>query len=78
MGANISILNPHQAIINWPTKFKSWKTVTSWDLRAWASMVIAWIITEWITKVEKVEYIFRGYENFVKKLQALWVEITKK
>ena len=78
MWANIIILNPHQAIINGPTKFKSWKTVTSWDLRAWASMVIAWIITEWITKVEKVEYIFRGYENFVEKLQELWVQITKK
>ena len=77
MWAQISILNPHQAIINWKTKFKSWKTVTSWDLRAWASMVIAGLITDWITKVDKMEYIFRGYENFVWKLQKLWADIKE-
>jgi UDP-N-acetylglucosamine 1-carboxyvinyltransferase len=78
MWAKISILNPHEALIFWPIKFKSWKLVTSWDLRAWASMVIAGIITEWITQVEKVEYIFRWYEDFVEKLQALWVDISYK
>jgi len=77
MGATLTILNPHQAQIVWPTKFKAWKIVTSWDLRAGASMVIAALITEWITKVEKVEYIFRGYENFVEKLQALGAEIKE-
>ena len=77
MGANINILNPHQAIINWPVKLKSWKTVTSWDLRAGASMVIAGLITDWITNVEKMEYIFRGYEKFVSKLQALWADIKE-
>ncbi len=77
MGANISILNPHQAIISWPTIFKSWKVVTSWDLRAGASMVITGLITDWITKIDKVEYIFRWYEKFVEKLQKLWADIER-
>ena len=77
MWADISILNPHQAQIVWPTIFKEWKIVTSWDLRAWASMVIAWLITEWITKIDKVEYIFRGYEGFVDKLQKIGADIKR-
>lgn len=77
MWAQISILNPHQALITWPINFKSWKIVTSWDLRAGASMVIAWLITNWITKIDKVEYIFRGYEDFVNKLQKIGAEIKE-
>ncbi len=77
LGAQVSILNPHQAQIIWPTKFRDWKIVTSWDLRAGASMVIAALITKWITKVEKVEYIFRWYENFVEKLISLWALIEE-
>ena len=77
MWADISILNPHQAQIVWPTIFKEWKIVTSWDLRAGASMVIAWLITEWITKIDKVEYIFRGYEGFVDKLQKIGADIKR-
>jgi len=77
MGAQISILNPHQAIINWKTIFKPNKLVTSWDLRAWASMVIAGLITDWTTNVEKMEYIFRWYENFVWKLQKLGADIKE-
>jgi len=35
MWADLQILNPHQAIIVWKSKFKAGRTVTSWDLRAW-------------------------------------------
>lgn len=75
MWADITILNPHQAIINWKSQLKAWKTVTSWDLRAWASMVIAWLLTSWETKIDKVEYIFRWYEKFREKLLKLWADI---
>lgn len=77
MWADIAILNPHEAQIFWPNEYKWWKTVTSWDLRAGASMVIAWLVTHWITKIDKVEYIFRGYEKFVEKLQELWADIRE-
>lgn len=69
------ILNPHQANIEWKTELK-WSTVTSWDLRAGAAMIIAWLIAEWETRVTKVEYIERWYENFVDKLLSLWADIN--
>jgi len=34
-------------------------------------MIIAGLITEGITKIEKVEYIHRGYEDIVKNLTEL-------
>ena len=77
MWTKYSLLNPHEAIIHWPNKLKWWVTVTSWDLRAWAAVVIAWIIAKWITKITNVEYIYRGYEDFVNKLQNLWVDIEE-
>ena len=76
MTARIAILNPHEAIIFWPNKLK-WTTVTSWDLRAGMAMIIAGLIAEGETKVTNVEYIYRGYENFVEKLKNLWADITE-
>lgn len=76
MRAKIAILNPHQALIFWPNNLR-WETVTSWDLRAWMAMIIAWLIAEWETKVTNVEYVYRGYENFVEKLRNLWAEIIE-
>lgn len=69
-----AILNPHEAMIFGKTELK-WATVTSWDLRAGAAMVIAWLIAEWETKVTNIEYIERWYENFVGKLKKLGAKI---
>lgn len=77
MGASVALMNPHEALIFWPNQLKWWATVTSWDLRAWAAMVIAWLITEWETKITNVKYIYRWYEDFVKKLKKLWADITE-
>lgn len=69
-----AILNPHEAMIFWKMDLK-WSEVTSWDLRAWAAMVIAGLIAEGETRVTKIEYIERWYENFVEKLQKLGARI---
>ncbi len=74
MWVKLAILNPHEAIIFGPNNLKPAK-VTSWDLRAWMSMVIAWLISEWKTRVTQIEYIYRWYENFVEKLKKLWADI---
>ncbi len=74
MRGHTAILNPHEALIFWKMDLK-WATVTSWDLRAGAAMVIAWLIADGETKVTNIEYIERGYENFVEKLQKLWARI---
>ena len=81
MWTKYTILNPHEAIIHWPNNLKWWATVTSWDLRAWAAVVIAWLIAKWETKITNIEYIYRWYEDFVSKLKWLWAnieDITKK
>lgn len=77
MTAKIAILNPHQALIFWPNDLR-WTTVTSWDLRAWMAMIIAWLIASSETKITNVEYIYRWYENFVEKLRSLWADIEEK
>lgn len=75
MRAHPAILNPHQALIFGPTPLR-WATVTSWDLRAWAAMVIAWLIVErGVTKVSNVDYIRRWYEDLFGKLKALGATI---
>lgn len=74
MRGHTAILNPHEALIFWKMDLK-WATVTSWDLRAGAAMVIAGLIAQGETKVTNIEYIERGYENFVEKLQKLWAKI---
>lgn len=76
MTAKIAILNPHEAMIFWPNLLR-WTTVTSWDLRAGMAMIIAGLIAIWETTVTNVEYIYRGYENFVQKLKDLWADITE-
>jgi UDP-N-acetylglucosamine 1-carboxyvinyltransferase len=76
MKAKINILNPHQAEIVWPVLLK-WATVTSWDLRAWVSMIIAWLVANWKTLITNVEYIKRGYEDIVIKLKNIWANIEE-
>jgi UDP-N-acetylglucosamine 1-carboxyvinyltransferase len=77
MWTKYTLLNPHEAIISWPNNLRWWVTLTSWDLRAWAAVVIAWLIAEWETKITNIQYIFRWYENFVEKLQKLWADIME-
>ncbi len=51
--------------------------VESTDLRGGASLVLAGISAKGITKVSKVDYILRGYENFDVKLNQLGANIVK-
>ncbi|MBR3292974.1 MAG: UDP-N-acetylglucosamine 1-carboxyvinyltransferase [Oscillospiraceae bacterium] len=49
--------------------------VQACDLRAGAAMVIAGMCASGVTEVEDVQFIERGYENFVGKLNALGADI---
>ncbi|MFK7780465.1 MAG: UDP-N-acetylglucosamine 1-carboxyvinyltransferase [Candidatus Gracilibacteria bacterium] len=77
MGTKYTVLNPHEAIIYGPNDLQGGATVTSWDLRAGAAVVIAGLIADGETKITNIEYIFRGYENFVDKLQKLGANIEE-
>ncbi|MGM9521994.1 MAG: UDP-N-acetylglucosamine 1-carboxyvinyltransferase [Oscillospiraceae bacterium] len=47
----------------------------AWDLRAGAAMVIAGLCANGVTEVEGVDYIERGYEEIVEKLQNVGADI---
>ena len=53
-------------------------TVKATDLRGGAALVVAGTAAKGITKVENIEYILRGYEDFSKKLEKIWVDIELK
>lgn len=50
-------------------------TVSSTDLRGGAALVLAGLGAKGTTKVENIEYIQRGYENFEEKLSKLGASI---
>ena len=52
-------------------------TVHACDLRAGAAMVIAGLAADGTTIIEDVEYIERGYENFVGKLRDLGATVKR-
>ncbi len=76
MGAQIEILNSHQALIIGPVQLRG-RTVTSNDIRAGAAMVIAGLCASGETVITDVHYIERGYEGLEKKLTALGAKIQR-
>jgi len=66
-------MNPHEAMVFGKTHLRG-ATVSSWDLRAWVTMILAGMIARWETLITNVEYIERGYEDIVGKIGKLgWV-----
>lgn len=51
-------------------------SVEALDLRAGAAMLVAGLAAEGVTEVTHIEYIERGYENVVSKLEGLGADIT--
>ena len=51
--------------------------VNATDLRAGAAMVIAGLCADGLTELEDVEFIERGYEDFIGKLRALGADIMR-
>ncbi len=76
LGAKIHILNAHQAIVKGVTPLIGTE-VQSWDLRAGATMVLAGLVANGVTKVTNINYIDRGYEQFPENLQALGADIQR-
>ena len=73
MGANIHV-EDRIAIIEGASHLTG-AVVKACDLRAGAAVVIAGLSAEGVTQIEDVQFIERGYENIVGKLQALGADI---
>lgn len=76
MGAKVNIIDPHTAEITGPTKLKGAK-ITSYDLRAGATLILAGLIAHGTTEIENIGTIDRGYENIEGKLQKLGADIRR-
>ncbi|MGN0993418.1 MAG: UDP-N-acetylglucosamine 1-carboxyvinyltransferase, partial [Bacilli bacterium] len=73
MGANIET-NDRIATIQGKTELKGEEVVAT-DLRAGAALVIAGLIAEGKTTINKVEHILRGYEGIIEKLSNVGADI---
>lgn len=77
MGADITVTDPHNAVLNGVSKLTATDVVAD-DLRAGAAMIIAGLVAEGTTEISGICHIDRGYENIVEKLSAVCAEISRK
>jgi UDP-N-acetylglucosamine 1-carboxyvinyltransferase len=75
MGANISIDN-RRAVVRGPVKLTG-TTLQASDLRASAGLVLAALVAQGETIIERVYHIDRGYEQIVEKLQGVGADIER-
>src|SRR3989338_755680 len=76
MGANAVICDPHRVLITGPTPLHG-QEVTSLDIRAGATLLIAGLIADGETIIHDAEILDRGYEKFEERLSALGADITR-
>ena len=74
MGADISIME-RNAVIRGVDKLYG-TNVTASDLRGAAGLIIAALYADGTTVIDGIEYLERGYENFVENLCKLGAKIT--
>ena len=73
MGADIKI-DGRKIFVNGPTELIG-KEVTATDLRAGACLVLAGLKAKGTTIVNNIEFILRGYENIVEKLNSVGAKL---
>ncbi len=71
MGANITLCDPHRAIVYGPTPLQGNKQIESPDLRAGMALVLAGLAAEGTTVIDNIELVDRGYENLDERLISL-------
>jgi UDP-N-acetylglucosamine 1-carboxyvinyltransferase len=75
MGANISI-DGHSAVVQGPAPLTGTRVIAS-DLRASASLVLAGLVANGETIIDRVYHIDRGYERIVEKLRGVGAQIER-
>lgn len=76
MGTAIVMCDPHRVVISGPTGIYG-KTLTSPDLRAGITMVLAGMIAYGTTVIDNIYQIDRGYEDIDTRLNALGAKIER-
>ncbi|MCD6094655.1 UDP-N-acetylglucosamine 1-carboxyvinyltransferase [bacterium] len=76
MGARISQLDPHRAIVDGPSELYG-TTIKNYDLRSGAALIIAGLIAEGETLISNIYQVDRGYENIEERLQKIGADIKR-
>ena len=79
MGAKIILCDPHRATVighNFKSTLKA-TTMTSPDIRAGVSLLIAALSAKGTSTIHNIEQIDRGYENIDERLRAIGAKITR-
>ncbi len=76
MGANVTMCDPHRVVIQGPTPLHG-RSLTSPDLRAGISMIIAGAIAKGKTEIDNIYQIERGYEHIDTRLRAIGIDIVR-
>jgi UDP-N-acetylglucosamine 1-carboxyvinyltransferase len=76
MGAHVAIQDSHVGRITGPTRLQGAELI-SFDIRAGATLLLAALVAEGRTVIERIEHIDRGYEKFDKKLASLGADIER-
>jgi len=79
MGAQIILCDPHRATVIGMDKTTALKatTMTSPDIRAGISLLIAALSADGVSTIHNIEQIDRGYENIDERLKALGAKIVR-
>ncbi|NQW36239.1 MAG: UDP-N-acetylglucosamine 1-carboxyvinyltransferase [Flavobacteriales bacterium] len=79
MGAKVILCDPHRATVigmNHQSQLKA-TTMTSPDIRAGISLLIAALSADGTSTIHNIEQIDRGYENIDDRLRAIGAKITR-
>jgi UDP-N-acetylglucosamine 1-carboxyvinyltransferase len=76
MGANITLCDPHRAIVNGPSRLRGAR-VESPDIRAGMAMLIAGCCAEGRSEIGNISQIDRGYERIDERLRELGARIER-
>jgi UDP-N-acetylglucosamine 1-carboxyvinyltransferase len=76
MGAQIIQCDPHRVLVNGPTRLKA-QNLSSPDIRAGIALLIAAMVADGISTIDKVELIDRGYENIETRFNQLGSKIRR-
>ncbi|WP_457611409.1 UDP-N-acetylglucosamine 1-carboxyvinyltransferase [Lutibacter sp.] len=79
MGAKVILCDPHRATVigmNHESSLKA-TTMTSPDIRAGISLLIAALSANGTSTIHNIEQIDRGYQNIDKRLRAIGAKITR-
>jgi UDP-N-acetylglucosamine 1-carboxyvinyltransferase len=77
MGARIVLCDPHRALVQGPAVLRGGTTITSPDIRAGMTLLLAALCANGETVIRNIGQIDRGYERVDEKLRALGAHIVR-